>query len=69
MKGGLTMAKNPFDLEVQVDKVNGAATFGLYTSSCYTSNCYTSNCYTSNCYTSDCYTGQNMCGYTHTSSC
>ncbi|QUI21680.1 elgicin/penisin family lantibiotic [Vallitalea pronyensis] len=63
------MAKNPFDLEVQVNKVNGTASFGLYTSDCYTSSCYTSSCYTSTCYTSDCYTGQNMCGYTHTSSC
>jgi hypothetical protein len=58
MKGGFTMAKNPFDLEVKVDKVN-TPKLELYTSSCYSSSCYSS----------DCYTGQHMCGYTHTSSC
>ncbi|WP_128896104.1 elgicin/penisin family lantibiotic [Longirhabdus pacifica] len=65
------MAKNPFDLQLKVDKVNGAPTnkIAAYTSTCYTSTCYTSRCYTSNCYTSKCYTGQNMCGYTHSSSC
>jgi len=64
------MAKNVFDLQVQIKEVNaGSNELDAFTSTCFTSTCFTSTCFTSTCFTSSCFTGQQMCGYTYTTSC
>lgn len=64
------MSKNVFDLEVKVKQINEVGSeLEAYTATCYSSTCYSSTCYSSTCYSSTCYTGQQMCGYTYTTSC